>query len=68
MPSLDLVYTKEEGYVTEEAATARKLTIQKLSGTEFRRRLRAGEQIPEWFSFRSVVTTLRNSRVGNRSG
>ena len=38
VPSLDLVSTAEEGYVTEEEAKARKLTIRKLSGTDFRRR------------------------------
>mmetsp|Transcript_67504 Transcript_67504/g.180361 ORF Transcript_67504/g.180361 Transcript_67504/m.180361 type:complete len:416 (+) Transcript_67504:73-1320(+) len=61
VPSLDLVYTVEEGYVTEEVATAKKLTIQKLSGTEFRKRLRGGEEIPEWFAFKSVVKALRDN-------
>ena len=27
---------------------------------EFRRRLRAGEEIPEWFAFESVVKVLRD--------
>jgi hypothetical protein len=26
---------------------------------EFRKRLRAGEEIPEWFAFKSVVDVLR---------
>jgi len=30
-----------------------------LSGTEVRRRLRTGEDIPEWFSFKEVVSILR---------
>jgi len=34
----------------------------KLSGTEFRRRLRAGEDIPEWFAFKSVVDVLREAQ------
>jgi len=59
VPSLDLVSTAEEGYVTADEATARGLTIRKLSGTDFRRRLRAGEEIPEWFAFKSVVAALR---------
>jgi len=33
----------------------------KLSGTEVRRRLRTGEEIPEWFSFGSVVEILRKA-------
>jgi sulfate adenylyltransferase len=32
-----------------------------LSGTEFRRRLREGLDIPEWFSFPSVVEELRHA-------
>merc|ERR1712028_245670 len=50
VPSANLVYTAEEGYILADAA--------KLSGTEFRRKLRAGEDIPEWFAFKSVVDVL----------
>lgn len=59
VPSLNLVYTEEEGYVTAEHAQARGLHIRKLSGTQFRQMLRGGEEIPEWFAFRSVVEVLR---------
>ncbi len=59
VPSLNLVYTAEEGYVTAEHAEARGLHIKKLSGTQFRKMLRSGEEIPEWFAFRSVVDVLR---------
>ncbi len=59
VPSLNLVYTEEEGYVTAEHAEARGLHIKKLSGTQFRKMLRSGEEIPEWFAFRSVVNVLR---------
>ncbi|WP_341880979.1 sulfate adenylyltransferase [Synechococcus sp. UW140] len=59
VPSLNLVYTQEEGYVTAEHAEARGLHVQKLSGTQFRQMLRSGEEIPEWFAFRSVVEVLR---------
>lgn len=31
----------------------------KLSGTEVRKRLRSGEEIPEWFSPAKVVSILR---------
>ena len=55
VPSLNLVYTEEEGYVTAEHADARGLHIRKLSGTQFRQMLRGGEEIPEWFAFKSVV-------------
>ena len=61
VPSLNLVYTEEEGYVTAEHAEARGLHVRKLSGTQFRQMLRSGEEIPEWFAFRSVVEVLRAS-------
>jgi sulfate adenylyltransferase len=37
VPSLNLVYTQEEGYVTAEHAEARGLHVKKLSGTQFRK-------------------------------
>jgi sulfate adenylyltransferase len=61
VPSLNLVFTTEEGYVTAEHAEARGLHIRTLSGTQFRRMLRGGEDIPEWFAFRSVVEVLRDA-------
>lgn len=59
VPSLNLVFTEEEGYVTAEHAKEKGYHAVKLSGTEFRRKLRAGEDIPEWFAFKSVVEVLR---------
>merc|ERR1719375_2682862 len=50
----------ERGYTTEPDAKAKGLKPAKLSGTEFRKRLRSGEEIPEWFAFPSVVKTLRD--------
>ena len=61
VPSLNLVYTEEEGYVTAEYAEGNGLKIKKLSGTQFRKMLRSGEEIPEWFAFKSVVDVLRNA-------
>merc|ERR1712161_124921 len=51
----NMVYVgPEEGYVQESVAKGQGKKVVKLSGTEFRRRLRAGEEIPEWFAFKSV--------------
>lgn len=61
VPSLNLVYTEEEGYVTADDAEAKGLTMKKLSGTKFRQMLRGGEDIPEWFAFKSVVAVLREN-------
>merc|ERR1712151_790077 len=61
----NMVYVGEEhgnarGYISDKAAKEKGLKIQKLSGTEFRKRLRSGDEIPEWFAFPSVVKTLRD--------
>jgi len=58
----NMVYVgEEEGYVQESIAKAAGKKAVKLSGTEFRRRLRAEEEIPEWFAFKSVVDILRKA-------
>jgi sulfate adenylyltransferase len=59
VPSLNLVYTEEHDYITADDAAEKGVKPVKLSGTEFRRKLRAGEDIPEWFAFKSVVDVLR---------
>jgi len=61
VPSLNLVYTEEEDYVTADYAEEKGLTLKKLSGTKFRQMLRGGEDIPEWFAFKSVVKVLRDN-------
>ena len=61
VPSKNLVYTKEKGYITAEEAKEFNYQIMKLSGTEFRKKLRNGDPIPEWFAFKSVVDVLRKS-------
>lgn len=62
VPSLNLVYTEEEGYVTAEYAKEKGLEVKTLSGTKFRKALRGGEDIPEWFAFKSVVKVLRENQ------
>eukprot|EP00750_Incisomonas_marina_P015781 INCI18635.1.p2 GENE.INCI18635.1~~INCI18635.1.p2 ORF type:complete len:441 (-),score=71.45 INCI18635.1:312-1634(-) len=59
VPSLNLVCTEEYGYITADEAEAKGVKALKLSGTAFRKALRAGEDIPEWFAFKSVVDVLR---------
>jgi len=50
----------ERGYATEPDAKSKGVKIQKLSGTDFRKRLRSGDEIPEWFAFPAVVKVLRD--------
>jgi len=59
VPSLNLVCNAEGEYVTADEAKDKGMEVKKLSGTKFRQMLRAGEEIPEWFAFKSVVTVLR---------
>eukprot|EP00884_Botryococcus_braunii_P002951 jgi/Botrbrau1/12657/Bobra.67_1s0022.1 len=59
VPSLNITYTEEKGYVTADVAEREGLHQLKLSGTKFRQMLRSGEDIPEWFAFKSVVKVLR---------
>jgi ATP sulfurylase len=50
---------QEKGYTTADVAQKEGLHVMKLSGTKFRKMLRSGEEIPEWFAFKSVVEVLR---------
>ncbi|KAL1523762.1 hypothetical protein AB1Y20_018687 [Prymnesium parvum] len=62
VPSLNLVCSGDDDsfeYITADEAKEKGLEIKKLSGTKFRQMLRAGEEIPEWFAFKSVVEVLR---------
>merc|ERR1711924_220597 len=52
---------EEKGYVTAEEAKEQELSAMNLSGTKFRKMLRGGEEIPEWFAFKSVVKVLREN-------
>ncbi|GBF97682.1 sulfate adenylyltransferase [Raphidocelis subcapitata] len=61
VPSLNIAYTQEKGYVTADVAKAEGLTTLSLSGTKFRQMLRSGGDIPEWFAFKSVVQVLRDA-------
>lgn len=59
----NLVYVQERAQYEEDDKIADKqsVTILSLSGTELRRRLAEGLDIPEWFSFPEVVAQLRKS-------
>jgi len=46
-----------------EIENEKNVTILSISGTELRRRLARGLEIPEWFSFPSVVSELRKTNL-----
>ncbi|WP_374291073.1 bifunctional sulfate adenylyltransferase/adenylylsulfate kinase [Paenirhodobacter enshiensis] len=58
-----MVYVQERAQYepADEIADRDKVTILNISGTELRRRLREGLDIPEWFSFPEVVAELRRT-------
>ncbi|CTQ48653.1 bifunctional sulfate adenylyltransferase/adenylylsulfate kinase [Jannaschia donghaensis] len=58
-----MVYVAERAQYepNDEIADRDNVTILNISGTELRRRLREGLEIPEWFSFPQVVEELRRT-------
>jgi sulfate adenylyltransferase len=59
----NVVYTDDEGYMGESEAKEKGLKPKKLSGTEFRRLMRAGEEVPEWFAFKCVIDVLQGKNA-----
>ena len=59
-----MVYVQERAQYepADEIADKDDVTILNISGTELRRRLQEGLEIPEWFSFPEVVSELRRTR------
>lgn len=66
VPSDELAYSaRREAYVTTEVLEEDEETLS-ISGTEFRRRLFAGEEIPAWFSFPESIAELQVGVVKQR--
>ena len=64
-----MVYVQERAQYEPRDEVEEGATILDISGTELRRRLREGLEIPEWFSFPEVVEQLRRtSPPRNRQG
>ena len=57
-----MVYVQEKAQYEPIDEVDKSLTILNISGTELRRRLIEGLEIPDWFSFPNVVTELRRTR------
>ena len=60
----NMVYVQERAQyeAQEEISDPDNVTVLDISGTELRRRLSEGLDIPEWFSFPAVVNELRKSK------
>ncbi|MEZ5537468.1 MAG: bifunctional sulfate adenylyltransferase/adenylylsulfate kinase [Thiolinea sp.] len=57
-----MVYVQERAQYEPADEVEDGATVLNISGTELRRRLNEGLEIPEWFSFPSVVEELRRSK------
>jgi sulfate adenylyltransferase len=64
VPFKHMVYVQERAQYepNDEIADRNNVTILNISGTELRRRLAEGLDIPDWFSFPEVVKELRRTR------
>lgn len=61
VPFRMMLYVKERAQYAPENEIEDGETVLNISGTEFRRRLAEGLDIPEWFSFPEVVAELRRT-------
>lgn len=61
IPFHELVYVKERDAYVQEDQIEENETVLKLSGTEFRRILKAGEEVPAWFSYPGIIDELRKT-------
>jgi sulfate adenylyltransferase len=59
VPFKEMAYVQDRGQYVPQDEVRRGETVLTLSGTEFRRRLREGIEIPAWFSYPQVVEELR---------
>jgi len=61
VPFKEMAYVEERAEYEPVDEIPADATVKRPSGTEVRRRLREGLEIPEWFSFPNVVAELRRS-------
>lgn len=62
VPFKHMVYVQERAQYEPADEVGDNVTVLNISGTELRRRLSEGLDIPEWFSFPDVVEELRKSK------
>jgi sulfate adenylyltransferase len=62
LPFKHMVYVQEKAQYEPADEVEKGMSVLNISGTELRRRLSEGLDIPEWFSFPEVVTELRRTK------
>lgn len=66
VPSDELGYVPQRGAYASADELSADEEMEHISGTEFRRRLQAGEDIPEWFSFPESIDILRRQTAATK--
>jgi sulfate adenylyltransferase len=61
VPFKHMVYVQERAQYFPADEIEQGMTVLNISGTELRRRLREGLEIPDWFSYPEVVAELRRT-------
>ncbi len=61
VPFQAMVYVEERAEYVPAGEVAPGETVKSLSGTELRRRLREGLEIPEWFTYPEIAAELRRT-------
>jgi len=59
VPFQQMVYVEDRAQYIPVNETTSEMKVVNISGTEFRRRLREGLDIPEWFSYGEIIQELR---------
>lgn len=59
VPFKEMVFVKEDNNYQQVDQVAKGKTVLNISGTELRRLLREGKDIPEWFTYPEVIAELR---------
>lgn len=62
VPFKHMVYVRERAQYEPADEVGKGATVLSISGTELRRRLSEGLEIPDWFSYPEVVDELRRTR------
>jgi len=60
VPFEEVVYNESKGEYMPRSEVAEGENVLDLSGTELRRRLKEGSDIPSWFSYPEIIEELRN--------
>ena len=61
VPFDEMVYVEDRGEYMSSTEVPKDARVLNLSGTELRRRLRQGAEIPSWFSYPEVIRELRRT-------